>query len=623
MKIKQIGDIVDSISQTHKFGKEEVIFLNTSDVLEGKILINNFQKVKTLKGQAKKSIKNGDILFSEIRPKNKRFAFVDVLNPEDYVVSTKLMVLRNKSEDVLTDYFYYFLTYEGTLDYLQMRAENRIGSFPQITFDILKPILINIPKISEQKKIASVLKNIDKKIENNNKINLELEIMANTFYHYWFVQFDFPNEKGKPYKSSGGKMIYCEELKREIPKSWKISELRQCLTSNRGVSYSGKDITGGGIPMINLNSFNPNSTYKPEGIKSYSGTYNISKVLKPFDLVMCNTQQTELDPKKDIIGKSFLVPDIFETEIVSSHHVTTINIKSDLLKYYLNNLFNSEYFHRYISGYATGTNILGLNFEGVLSYLTAIPNDELLYKYNSLIENIEKQKSIIIKENQQLTELRDWLLPMLMNGQVTVGNVAASKPLQTHQAINNTFLLPIITRRIKTNLGIGYGEVGIQKTVYNILAIGGVNMNYAFVNHNNGTYSKQLKIDLQANPYLAIDNIKKVFFVKEEKEAEIDTLISQKENKDFVCAVDDVLNIYKNAIINKETYRIELFNTTLKLISDLQSTDFNKIYKGFANWKITNDKKYSTKAERFKKPTAQKMLDFIVSEKLHLKLING
>ncbi len=622
MKNKQIGDIVDSISQTHKFEKDELIFLNTSDVLGGKILINNFQNVKSLKGQAKKSIKNGDILFSEIRPKNKRFAFVEVENPEDYVVSTKLMVLRNKSEDVLTDYFYYFLTCAGTLDYLQMRAENRIGSFPQITFDILKPISLTIPELKEQKAIASLLRNLDTKIEINNKINAELEAMAKTLYDYWFVQFDFPNEKGKPYKSSGGKMIYNEELKRDVPKGWEITQLKKYLTSNRGVSYNGADIVGSGIPMINLNSFNTNSTYKPEGIKSYTGSYSISKVLKPFDLVMCNTQQTELDPKKDIIGKTFLVPDIFETEIVSSHHVTTINVNSELLKYYLNSLFNTDYFHRYISGYATGTNILGLNFEGVLSYLTAIPSNELLVKYKSLIINIEKQKSRIIKENKKLAELRDWLLPMLMNGQVTVGNVAGSKPIQPKAAINNTLLLPIITRRIKTNLGIGYGEVGIQKTVYNILAIGGVNMNYAFVNHNNGTYSKQLKGDLQANPYLAIDKTLNVFTITQDKEAEIDTLISQKENKDFVSAVDNVLNIYKNPIINKETYRIELFNTTLKLISDLQTTDFTKIYKGFVNWKITNDKKYNTKAERFKKPTAQKMLVFIVSEKLHLKLIS-
>lgn len=175
--------------------------------------------------------------------------------------------------------------------------------------------------------------------------------------------------------------------------------------------------------MINLNSFNTNSTYKVEGLKLYSGVLNHSKVLKPFDLVMCNTQQTALDPVKDIIGKSLLVPDIFDKEIVSSHHVTTIDVKKEDLKCYLNSLFNSDYFHRYISGYCSGTNILGLDFEGVLSFRTAIPSDGLLESFGAFVRNIEQRKSISLKENQELTTLRDWLLPMLMNGQVRVSTV--------------------------------------------------------------------------------------------------------------------------------------------------------------------------------------------------------
>jgi type I restriction enzyme S subunit len=422
--IRNIGSILDSVSITHKFDKDKLVFLNTSDVLEGKILINRYVGVDSLKGQAKKTIKNDDILFSEIRPKNKRYAYVNVDKPEDYVVSTKLMVLRNKTKDVLTRYVYYFLTYDGTLDYLQMRAENRIGSFPQITFDIVKILELNVPDLKTQQKIVDVIFAIDTKIDLNNRINAELEAMAKIIYDYWFMQFDFPDHNGKPYKSSGGKMIWNKDLNREAPVGWEVTELRNYLSSNRGVSYNGNDITGIGTPMINLNSFNINSTYKSEGIKSFSGSYSASKILRPFDLVMCNTQQTALDPQKDIIGKSVLVPDIFESDIVSSHHVTTINVKKDALKYYLNSLFNTEYFHRYISGYATGTNILGLNFEGVLSYRTAIPPDDLLSKYKSIIVNVEKQKSETIKENQKLSELRDWLLPMLMTGQVKVNDKA-------------------------------------------------------------------------------------------------------------------------------------------------------------------------------------------------------
>lgn len=167
--------------------------------------------------------------------------------------------------------------------------------------------------------------------------------MAKAIFDYWFVQYDFPNEEGKPYKSSGGKMIYREVLKRSVPIGWKVAELRDYLRTNRGVSYSGKEIINAGVPMINLNSFNTDGTFKIQGTKSFSGIYSSSKILKPYDLVMCNTQQTALDPQKDIIGKTFLVPDIFKTEIISSHHVTTINVNEKDLKFYLYKLFNIDY----------------------------------------------------------------------------------------------------------------------------------------------------------------------------------------------------------------------------------------------------------------------------------------
>ena len=314
------------------------------------------------------------------------------------------------------EYVYYYLKTQ----YHQLRSLSS-GVRSNLNSNDIKEYTVCLPnELHIQQKIAAALSCLDAKIELNNKVNDNLEQTARTLYSYWFVQFDFPDKNGKPYKSSGGKMVYNEVLKREIPRGWKVAELRHYLTANRGVSYSGKDIVNGGISMINLNSFNINGTFKIGGTKSFSGDYTFSKVLKPLDLVMCNTQQTALDPQKDIIGKSFLVPDIFDTEIISSHHVTTIKVKDDDLKFYLNSLFNTDYFHRYISGYSTGTNILGLNFEGVLSYWTEIPTNELLSQYKNFILNVEKQKNRIIKENQQLTQLRDWLLPMLMNGQVKI-----------------------------------------------------------------------------------------------------------------------------------------------------------------------------------------------------------
>ena len=277
-----------------------------------------------------------------------------------------------------------------------------------------------IPEIEKKdKKVVDLLWGINQKIINNDAICSELEEMAKTIYDYWFLQFEFPNEEGRPYKSSGGKMAWNEELKREIPVGWKVKKIGETFSSSRGISYNSKNLGEKGVPMINLASFKPGGGYKIEGIKKFTGDYDEDKCLKAYDLVICNTQQTAIDYSKDIIGNAFLIPDIFESDIVSSHHVTTIKVKNENIKYYLCSLFNTKHFHRYIAGFTNGTNILGLLFNGVENYKSEIPDEKTLERYSIFCRDIEKRKSQIIKENHELTSLRDFLLPLLMNGQVS------------------------------------------------------------------------------------------------------------------------------------------------------------------------------------------------------------
>jgi type I restriction enzyme S subunit len=139
----EVGDYISSVSITHNFHKPQIIFLNTGDILNGDILHRNYSDAESLPGQAKKSIQENDILFTEIRPANKRFAYIN-FEANDYVVSTKLMVLRAKAE-LNSLFFYFLLTREVTLKELQNQAEARSGTFPQITFDQVKIISFNKP----------------------------------------------------------------------------------------------------------------------------------------------------------------------------------------------------------------------------------------------------------------------------------------------------------------------------------------------------------------------------------------------------------------------------------------------------------------------------------------------
>jgi type I restriction enzyme S subunit len=134
-EVNYLGDLVESFSKTHDFVKDELIFFNTSDILEGEFLHKNYSEVFKMPGQAKKRIKKNDILYSEIRPKNKRFALVRI-NADDYVVSTKLMVLRRISEKLSVYRLYHFLTADNFIKVLQQSAEGRSGTFPQITFEL-------------------------------------------------------------------------------------------------------------------------------------------------------------------------------------------------------------------------------------------------------------------------------------------------------------------------------------------------------------------------------------------------------------------------------------------------------------------------------------------------------
>ena len=189
----EVRNLANTISETHSFNKPQLIFLNTSDIFEGKILRRDYSQIKDFPGQAKKSIKKGDILFSEIRPANRRYAFVD-FEADDYVVSTKLMVIRAR-EKVSPKYLYHFLTSRRTTDWLQHLAESRSGTFPQITFSEVAALSITLPtEKSEQAAITNFIDALDDKIELNRRMNETLEAIARAMFKSWFVDFARPRQ---------------------------------------------------------------------------------------------------------------------------------------------------------------------------------------------------------------------------------------------------------------------------------------------------------------------------------------------------------------------------------------------------------------------------------------------
>ncbi len=423
----KLGDLCVSITDgEHGSVKDDssstFFLLNNNNITESGIVINSndrrISKKDFDKIHRRTNLECGDLVIATCGTLGKTCIIKDSLI--NYEFSRSVGIIKCNQKKLLPEYLHYFFL--NPLVQRRIVGNAKGGVQKHFYIGDMKDFEIQIPILSGQKKIASVLSALDDKIALNKKMNQKLEAMAKRLYDYWFVQYDFPDKNGHPYKTTGGPMTYNPTLKREIPEGWEVTRLGDLFKTNRGVSYSTPTLgtEGDGVPMINLASFSPNESYNEKGIKYYKGEYSDEKVLKPFDFVICNTQQTAIDPQKDIIGRSMLVPDIFDGNIVSSHHVNTIKLEKENLKFYLNRLFNTKFYHAYISKFANGTNILGLIFSGVEDYMCEIPSDDLLEKFAKISLDIEKKKSKIIKENQKLTTLRDKLLPLLMNGQVVV-----------------------------------------------------------------------------------------------------------------------------------------------------------------------------------------------------------
>ena len=326
----------------------------------------------------------------------------------------KSVCFINVKEDYSKEFFRYILTTQEFQKYmLQVAHGSTIKNFAP---GQVGEFSMNLPEENDQFKIATVLSLIDNKIEHNNNLSTTLSSLAKTIYDYWFVQFDFPDKNGKPYKSSGGKMVWNEELKRPIPKGWEVKRMGNLISYNRGVSYTGKDLEDSGVPIISLASIDRAGRYIPDGIKYYNKDYPRSKVLRPYDLIMANTDMTQ---ERAVMGKIIFVPDIFDGDILSTHHITTLSIIDDL-KAYLMMTTQTEWFHSYIKGFSSGTNVLGMDMIGFEDYLMIVPDGNTLNKFNKIIYKTYEIIFKNYKENDKLASLRDFLLPMLMNGQLKV-----------------------------------------------------------------------------------------------------------------------------------------------------------------------------------------------------------
>ncbi|MET2061127.1 restriction endonuclease subunit S [Enterococcus faecium] len=401
-KVLKIEDILVSVSETKKITSKKIIFLNTSDIEKGKIIKQDYMEVSKLPGQAKKSIKNGDILYSEIRPKNGRYCLVNGIDEDKYVVSTKLMVLRCISNTILNEYLYYYLTSKPIINYLQGIAESRSGTFPQITFSELSKLKIKVPDIKYQIKIVEFIKQLDSKIELNSQIISNLEELASTLFKRWFVDFEFPDENGNPYKSSGGKMDDSEFGK--IPEGWEATSLSDIANYKNGLAMQKfrPDEDEESLPVLKIKELNQGFTDS----NSDRCSIDISDEVKIENGDVVFSWSGTLLVKIWTGGNAGLNQHLFK---VTSN-------KFPKWYYYL---WTKFYMNKFIGIAKDKATTMGhIKRQHLNEAKVLIPSIDMLEKFGKVLGptiDMVTEKGI---ENLELSNLRDSLLPKLLSGEI-------------------------------------------------------------------------------------------------------------------------------------------------------------------------------------------------------------
>ncbi|MGB3491826.1 MAG: restriction endonuclease subunit S, partial [Elainellaceae cyanobacterium] len=492
------------------------------------------------------------------------------LNGKYWPHNTTLYITDYKSNH--PKYVYYLLKCLGNLKTSDKSA------VPGINRNDLHEVIVPFICGKQQMDIAKVLSDLDSKIELNNNINTELEAMAKLIYDYWFLQFDFPDENGQPYKSSGGKMFYNKELKREIPEGWEVNRLGDLGNFKNGVNYNPSNPGEIACPIINVRNISASSYF-----------------LKNEDLDIIYLRESDVRKysvndgsiiiaRSGIPGATRLISDFEENTLYCGfaiHYELADLIQKIPVFFYLK---SSEEIIRSGSG---GTILKNVN-QAILNDLkvTLPKKNDIIRTFNDKINPVFGKMNLIQKENQKLTELRDWLLPMLMNGQVTVGNSyeqeeeklgMVAEPGEVYQSdkeaidalfetINHDYETAVIQLLTERRFGFTYGKKYTHKMFSNIEMLNTMLKfkDLAFEEKGWGMFSKAVAKTIDAQKFIyfhRLDYGAEVLKVRPNAYKDVMAWMTQEENKPFVTEVENMLTIYEKPLINKEMDRIELFNT--------------------------------------------------------------
>lgn len=413
MEFKELQEICLSITDCHhstpEYTESGKVVLRNFNIKNGRLIQSDlsYTNEDSFKVRIARAVPEpGDIVITREAPMGE----VCII-PEEFecCLGQRMVLLKPNHRKVDSNYLLYSLMSKYVQTQI-FKSENTGSIVSNLRIPLLRELKIPIVDFERQESIGRVLKNLDDKIELNNRINAELEQMAKTLYDYWFVQFDFPNEHGKPYKSSGGKMVYDEVLRIKIPEAWKAKTLGDLFEiSNDSVSPQDdpeKEFKHYSIPIWDA--------LKNYGLELGSTINSIKFVVSKGDILV-----SKLNPWFNRV-----IYNTDENDMICSTEFVILKTSSEFDKAFLHQVLTSEKFIRYsvLNAMGTSNSHKRVNPQDLISY--ALPYDfEIVSKFGMKIYPLLEKIEVNRKQNQQLASLRDWLLPMLMNGQVSVGEI--------------------------------------------------------------------------------------------------------------------------------------------------------------------------------------------------------
>lgn len=405
--ISKVEDIarINEGAITKTFPYDEIEYIDIDSVENG--IIRNVQRIrlKEAPSRAKRIVKSNDIIISTVRPNLKHFALINQSKPNT-IVSTGFAVIS--AQKVNPKFLYYYLTTEKYTNYLTAIADAHTSAYPSFNPDVIENSLVPLPGKEEQDRIAKILFDIDTKIELNQQINKNLEAIGRALFKHWFIDFEFPNEKGKPYKSSSGEMV--DSDLGEIPKGWEKGSVSDLVNHSKDTislydspekiffHYSIPSYDEGKWPSMEKGNF----------IKS-------NKFLVKSNSILVS----KLNPR---MPRIWAVGEVDESCSVCSTEFQVLVPKKKWNYNYVYFSFNSGEITDEMKSLVTGTSSSHQRVrpEDMLNLKIVIPDEDVLQKFEDISFCLRQKMWQIDTENKHLCSIHDALLPKLMSGQIRV-----------------------------------------------------------------------------------------------------------------------------------------------------------------------------------------------------------